>query len=269
MASSEVNVFIASVSELCEPSFCEKAYQIIPKERQEKIARLRMEKDKRLSLCACLLFLWGMKKRGLRTENFRIAYGKEGKPYLEGAEFFFFNLSHSGEYAVCAVSEKEIGCDVERLSECRMTLAKRFFSTSEYERLLALETEEEKRELFYRLWTLKESFIKAVGKGLYLPLASFSIEFSDVAPGWKNGRTEQPFGEYGIRTFCGEKIEKKISVRFETDCFEKKEYYFREFSFSPEYQCALCGLDSRIGEKNGVVFEKVQLSDVVKKMENK
>ena len=267
MDSSEVYVSAASVSELCELSFYEKAYQIIPKERQEKIDRLRMEKDKRRSLGAYLLFLWGMKKRGLRAEDFCIAYGKEGKPYLDGTEGVFFNLSHSGEYAVCAVSEKEIGCDVEKISECRLTLAKRFFSAAEYDMLLAQETEEEKQELFYRLWTLKESFIKAVGKGLYLPLASFSIVFPKKDSGRKDSRMESSFGEYGAGGCSGEDFRKNISVEFETDFLEKKDYYFREIFFSPEYKCALCGLDRRIGEEDGVLFEKVQLSDVVKEME--
>ena len=258
----DVLVYAASVSELSEEALFQRVYRKLPQERQRKIDRLRMENDKRLSLGAFLLLLSCMKKWGIQTDNVSIKYGKEGKPYVEGAEGFYFNLSHSGEYAVCAVSEKEIGCDVEKLSECRLKLAKRFFSVYEYEMLLAQETEEEKRELFYRFWTLKESFIKAVGKGLYLPLDSFSILLSDVET------TCFPLPEKtGAGEFFASGQDRNIRVKFMTDVLERKEYYFKEISVSPEYKCALCGLDKRIGERDGVVYGKVRLSDVVKELE--
>lgn len=95
-----------------------------------------------------------------------------------------YNFSHSGDYVLCSVSTDtgkgtgkiKVGCDVERVRECRMNLAKRFFCESEYRCLLETEEENGKRkEVFYRYWVLKESFMKATGKGMAMSLDSFEI----------------------------------------------------------------------------------------------
>lgn len=237
MDSSGISFYAASVSQLCDEALFRKAYQKMPKERQEKIDRLHLEKDRRLSLGAFLLLMWGMRQRG--KKEIWIKYGKEGKPYIEGEENLYFNLSHSKEYAACVLSEQEVGCDVERISECRLRLAKRFFSASEYEMLLRGKTEEEKKILFYRFWTLKESFVKAVGKGLYLPLDSFSVLLPDDG---------------------------KICVRAEKGSLIGNRYYFQEFSDISGYRCAICGLDERIGDGKTVVLETVHLSDIIREL---
>ena len=68
-----------------------------------------------------------------------------------------------------------MGCDLERIGRLRLDLAERFFCREEYEAVLMRETEEERRDCFFRYWVLKESFIKATGRGMALPLNSFSI----------------------------------------------------------------------------------------------
>jgi 4'-phosphopantetheinyl transferase len=112
---------------------------------------------------------------------------ERGKPFLPHASAVSdlrFNVSHSHEMAVYAVIlNHEIGIDIERLRPMpdAAQIAARFFSASEQAALLDLPPEE--RNLgFFRCWTRKEAFIKAIGQGLYHPLDHFSVSLAPDAP---------------------------------------------------------------------------------------
>ena len=97
-----------------------------------------------------------------------------GKPYFPALPDFHFSLSHSGERVLCVVSPRPVGCDVEEPQRSHEKIAERFFHPSEKAWLRA-QPEEERADAFLRLWTCKESFIKALGLGLNLPLDSFAV----------------------------------------------------------------------------------------------
>ena len=112
----------------------------------------------------------------------RFAYGPYGKPLLAGESSLRFNASHSGEWAVYAfVQDHEVGIDVEQIKEDFETegIAERFFSAGEVETLNTLAAEE-RPAAFFRCWTRKEAYIKAIGSGLSHPLDSFDVT---LAPG--------------------------------------------------------------------------------------
>lgn len=101
---------------------------------------------------------------------------KYGKPFLTDSTLKF-NLSHSGEIALVAICENdEIGIDVELLSdEINYTeTARNFFSKNETYYLDSVSKTNLRKE-FFRIWTRKEAFIKAEGRGLAIPLQSFSV----------------------------------------------------------------------------------------------
>ena len=111
--------------------------------------------------------------------------GSHGKPELDGpatASGIRFNVSNSGDLALYALTlRREIGVDLEQLKPMPdgLDIAKRFFSAPENEVFAALP--DEVRELaFFRCWTRKEAYIKAVGEGLSMPLDRFDVAF---APG--------------------------------------------------------------------------------------
>lgn len=80
---------------------------------------------------------------------------------------YFFSLSHSEDYVMCAISEREVGADIQKMRACDvMKPAERFFSERERERLRRCSDEAKQRELFYELWTCKEAYGKLTGKGL-------------------------------------------------------------------------------------------------------
>lgn len=98
-------------------------------------------------------------------------YGKRRKPYLDErysslAEPFFFSLSHSGDYVLCAAARQEIGADIQRCKEADIDkISRRFFKGKELAALAAA-SEAEKSKLFYRIWTRKEAYGKLTGGGL-------------------------------------------------------------------------------------------------------
>jgi 4'-phosphopantetheinyl transferase len=111
------------------------------------------------------------------------AYGEKGKPRVAEKQNSFdlrFNVSHSGGLGLIGVvCGHEIGVDVETRQHVLdyMGVAKRFFSAREYRGLLAL-PEEFRQKAFLRCWTRKESYVKALGKGLACSLRSFSVSVS-------------------------------------------------------------------------------------------
>ena len=125
------------------------------------------------------------KYSGDSPKNACITFNKYKKPYLKDNFPFYYNVSHSGKYVVCAVSEEECGVDIEQVSDVGENLSG-YYSDPERQYLSGLSKEDYNRE-FIKLWTLKESYVKCCGKGLYIDLKSFSFiwdnkfvyEFSD------------------------------------------------------------------------------------------
>lgn len=101
-------------------------------------------------------------------------HGEKGKPYLREYPLFF-NLSHSGEYVFCAVSDREVGVDIQQCTAANTArIARRFFTEHESSALAACESEEERQQLFFRLWARKEAFGKLLGEG-FLGAASVNL----------------------------------------------------------------------------------------------
>ncbi len=92
----------------------------------------------------------------------------EGQSESGISEQIEFSLSHSGRYAACALASVPVGVDIELHKNNNAGVARRFFTRDECADI----TDEER---FYLYWTLKESFLKAVGQGLSLPMNSFSV----------------------------------------------------------------------------------------------
>jgi 4'-phosphopantetheinyl transferase len=145
-------------------------------EKKRKILGFRQMADAKRSLYAELLIRYLIEKRlGLSDERIVFELNEFGKPSLMKSEGdFHFNLSHSGDWVVCMLDSYPVGIDVEEIRPIDISLADRFFSPKEVEELRA-EPIKDKLAKFFETWTLKESYIKAVGKGLSIPLNSFSI----------------------------------------------------------------------------------------------
>ena len=112
-----------------------------------------------------------------------------GKPVLKDFPELHFNLSHSEDIALCAISHNPVGIDVEYLDKeiNFLDIAKRFFNKSEYEILKTISDREKLKPAFFKLWTQKEAYLKSQGKGVSAGLEieipkEFSLEHFIPAP---------------------------------------------------------------------------------------
>lgn len=146
----------------------------------EEIRRIHKAEDAALRL---QLFREGLRSIGLNEDASRftsdqIEVSSFGKPYFRDIPQAHISLSHSGNYIACAFSDVEIGLD---LQECIsphtdvLRLVKRFFTSQEYEALLSVSGDDKtrQREIFFRLWAIKEAYLKYIGCGLSGELNSF------------------------------------------------------------------------------------------------
>lgn len=131
-----------------------------------------------------------MLKNILNIDKIQLKYNKWGKPELINNSGIHFNISHSGEWVVVGISAKPIGVDIQKVEEIHLSLAESSFSKRENEYMLSLPNNERKNA-FFMLWTLKEAFIKAKGVGLYMPLDSFTIEIVNDKPVLYNNKNEK------------------------------------------------------------------------------
>ena len=169
----ETRLCLASVEALRDPELFARGLSTVSEQRREKLARLRAEGARLLSLGAALLLDRMLIDAGLPPAG-PFALGEQGKPYLPDRPDVHFSLSHSGTWVLCALSDAELGCDVEGPRRFDPALARHFFHPDETAWLFSLPPREQDAA-FLRLWTLKESYLKAVGLGLSLPLDAFRI----------------------------------------------------------------------------------------------
>lgn len=167
-------------------------------EKRRKVWEHRKDgREKRRSLGAGLLLHYALCEYlhlpREKTPPFCTGQGQWGKPYLTEYPNVYFNLSHSGRYVCCAVSEQEIGVDIQEHRNSRKGIAQRFF-TQEDNRLLQELEDAKAREMFFRIWSIRESYIKLTGQGIRQGLSSFGIDWPGRAI-TEQGRAEAYFTE--------------------------------------------------------------------------
>ena len=161
----------------------------VDKHRQSKITRTQAPAARVRSLLAGYLLQCAVKDAlniGKAVLELQYGYSEQGKPYLKDYPQIHFSLSHSGNVVACVVSEQEIGLDVQEHVKVNKRLAERFFTEKENILLKAQPDEGAYRELFFRLWSIKESYIKYTGLGMKQGLDTFEIDWENKAVLEKN-----------------------------------------------------------------------------------
>lgn len=183
-------------------------YAGLSPERRRRTDRNKNEEDRHHSVAAAYLLRCGFERLNIPCDTVKLCENEHGKPYLENYSGVEFSISHSGGLVICAFAAENIGCDVQRITQVKPDISRRFCE-SEFRHIQACSSEQAKRELLFRYWTLKESFVKAVGTGFSLPFDSFSLDLS------------------------GESVEIRQS-------FDSRQYYFKEPELMEGYKCAVC-----------------------------
>ena len=196
-------LYLMDASLLEEETYFTKYLALVEPERQEKLKKSRQKNARALGLAAGLLAsyaaleadLWREKKAEalqeeeapiLRTVTAQEAAERlkgtgpaatqrtaSGKPFYADRPGLFFNLSHSGGYAVCAISHRPVGVDIQK---------RRNVNPGMWERILCADKgdRQEERSDFFRLWSAKEACVKCTGAGLS---RSFQEFFADLDRG--------------------------------------------------------------------------------------
>jgi 4'-phosphopantetheinyl transferase len=160
----------------------ESLWQILAPDERLRADRFHFSKDRQHFIIArgLLRTILGS-YLDIKPERLRFGYESRGKPFLANSSAvesrLNFNLSHSHELALCAVTlKRQIGIDIERIRPdfASEEIAERFFSPHEIGALRKL-PEHLRKEAFFHCWTRKEAFIKARGDGLSLPLDQFDV----------------------------------------------------------------------------------------------
>lgn len=158
---------LSDVSILSSRDAYDKAYAACPPFRQQKADRFRFAADKWLCVGVWNLLFYALSQYGIRFDPGLYSTSANGKPMYPGIEF---SLSHSGNYAACAVNRNfAVGCDIEIVTVHNESVVNRVCSPSEHEFISGSD------DRFTRIWTLRESVMKCTGLGFALEQKSFSV----------------------------------------------------------------------------------------------
>lgn len=213
-----IDIYAVRINRL-ELEMFEKLLAFVPEERRTAINKFLKYEDALRALMSSLLVKNVISSRlKIKTGDISLGRNEFGKPHLLGRDGLFFNVSHSGAWVICAAGSSPVGADIEFTAPIDPLFVEHFFSQEEFEAIVKQDPKK-RTGYFYDLWTLKESYIKAVGRGLFIPLDSFTVEIGD------SGR-----------------------IRF-SSLVDSSKYYFSRYDFDSNYKIALCSTDPAHNEK--------------------
>ena len=150
-------------------------YSLMSKEKQQRVDRFRLEDDKKRTVVGEMLARKAISEWcNVPAETIQFDKNEYGKPFAVGLAVEF-NISHSGDYVVCAVDDKPVGIDVEKIRPIDLSVAKYFCTSEELVYLFGhfpcdnefcYTTDEIVLVRFFELWTKKEACAKCIGKGI-------------------------------------------------------------------------------------------------------
>lgn len=218
-----IKTFCIDIRQMEEEVYLQ-AQEFLSPYRRQKIALLKHEQDRKRSFGAAVALDRALMEYGLRERSMEYEIGRYGKPYLRDYPGIHFSLSHSGDYAICSIGNKPVGNDIERVKEGRLQVAQRFFSLQETAWIYRADDRREQEDRMFRIWTMKESFLKVTGLGMSLQLNSFTIE---------SRRDEKFFVEHNIN----EKV------------YYLKEYNEWMYNFDDKYRLTVCSEEAAFAKE--------------------
>ena len=183
---------IASVESLNDEHNYNKAYFLVGEDRRCKACKYKSFEDKKRCVGAGILLGHLLKiaraidKNGDLKEaqgllnvdltkamasydisyNYKVIAHDNEKPYFADYPELYFNISHSGKFVVCTLSDADVGVDIEGGRDADLRVAERFFKDSEVKMIKEALSDEEKNNLLFKFWTMKEACVKLTGIGI-------------------------------------------------------------------------------------------------------
>ncbi|MBQ3046269.1 MAG: 4'-phosphopantetheinyl transferase superfamily protein [Clostridia bacterium] len=155
-----------------EPNQLSAWFEQMDDKRKNAVNRMAIEQKRKLRTAADALCREAISDYcGIAPDDIVFEYSEKGKPYAKGLPVYF-NISHSGDYAVCAVSDCEIGIDIEKIKPFNIRAAEKFAADSEKKYIRSHQNG------FFEIWTLKEAYFKCIGTGLGKDIKNVYFEVS-------------------------------------------------------------------------------------------
>ena len=148
--------------------------EILSPERRSKIEKLKREEDRQLSASAELILIYALRQFTETALPLNIERDDRNKPFLTDLPYYF-NFSHAGDYAACALSDGPIGIDIEYFRVKEIASADRMLYPEEAATLAYISNPVEKKKFFYECWVAKESYLKNLGIGLIVRPRDFMV----------------------------------------------------------------------------------------------
>lgn len=208
-----LKLYIADTGLITDKQVFDLFFSRMKKQRRTKVLRCKNEKDRLCSLLAGVLLRHGMEEEGLDYDALEFGITKDGKPILVSHPHIYFSLSHSGNRAVCLISDKQIGVDIEYKSrrlfaggqeKPLFAVAKQSFTKKEYDVFRSLSGTDQ-QEYFLQIWTRKEAVSKAIGKGL-------AMDFSKIDEAEERFMSFWVDEEYFLSIYKEEKIGEELVI---------------------------------------------------------
>lgn len=228
MEKNQIQINIADASPLLDPEVFKAYYQNATDSRKQKTDLLKFEKDKRLSLAAEALLCHSCENLGIDFRKESVITAPFEKPRFADSSVFF-NLSHSGTKVMCVTAPFEVGCDIEKIDDVDLRISERYFHNNEFE---MIKNADDKTEVFFRLWVLKESFTKCTGLGFRMPFDGFTVSMN---PSVSSGEIKNPvFRAANVKeTDTGKNV-------FIKNGFHDSDYSLRHSVLPENYALAFC-----------------------------
>jgi len=167
-----INYLFANIKDYTDQEYTE-FYQRTPEWRRFRIDKITDSKNRKQSLLASELAYQLFELKHASEAYQKMYIDENGKPTILAKYGLYFSISHSGNYVLVAISDHEVGVDIEKLKDANLEIAKKYFNDAENAMIFA---SDDPVISFYSIWTLKEAYLKAIGAGLKKPLNSVSIK---------------------------------------------------------------------------------------------
>lgn len=244
-----IRTYLINKSELEKINYSE---DILSRGRREKIAKTKREDDKQLSACAELLLIYALKKQ-LGQVALPLNIEEDDRSKLQLTDIpYFFNISHANEYAVCSLSDKPIGVDIEYFRVRELSHTDRMLHLEEAQMLAFISNPNEKKKYFYECWVAKESYLKNLGIGLIVRPGDFMVREDRLLIGKEDFSDVK--GNHSVKVTIKETPEKKSSdntLNENLNYLEKRYVHVLEpgevrgtdWKFDAGYRMAVCSME--------------------------
>lgn len=176
--------------------------------RKEKYESFKFDINKKQSLAATYLLNHYLNTIGFLEKDMVYDINKYGKPSFKNLPNIKFSISHSGNISMLVVSDNEVGCDIEKVGKFDEKLIDKVLSDNEKKELNAKKSINDKNDIFYKYWVMKEAILKKEGTGLTCELNKIHDDLAYISDILLTDINEK----YYFAIFNGELILANISI---------------------------------------------------------